>query len=92
MYEKLTELYSKHACREVNYVLPLLQQNCGYSSTNIPQLQDVSDFLKDTTGFRLRPVSGLLTTRDFLNGLAFRVFHSTQYLRHHTKPFYTPEP
>jgi phenylalanine-4-hydroxylase len=92
VYNRLTSLYPTHACREHRYIFPLLEANCGYSPTQVPQLGNISRFLKECTGFTLRPVMGLLSSRDFLNALAFRVFFSTSYIRHPSKPFYTPEP
>eukprot|EP00913_Durusdinium_trenchii_P018274 g17169.t1 len=92
VYERLGSLHDKWACREYREMLPQMEKYCGYAVNNIPQLGDISDFLQQRTGFTLRPISGLLSARDFLNALAFRVFYSTQYIRHHGNPFYTPEP
>lgn len=92
VYSKLNSLQDKYACPEYLKILPLMEKHCGYSENNIPQARDISNFLYAKTGFMLRPVAGLLSSRDFLNGLAFRIFFSTQYIRHHSKPLYTPEP
>lgn len=92
VYKRLVKLTRQFGVSNFNNILPELEKRCGYSETNIPQLQDISDYLKSQTGFTLRPVGGLLSARDFLNGLAFRVFFSTQYIRHHSTPLYTPEP
>lgn len=92
IFGELVKLFPTHACREVNEVLPLMMKHCNFRIGAIPQMADVSAFLKQRTGFTLRPVAGLITPRDFLSGLAFRVFHATQYIRHWKVPRYTPEP
>ena len=86
-----TELAAKHrelACREVidaaaRVVLPV---------DRVPQLREVNNRVHKLTGFSIAPVPGLVPTREFYGALADRTFLSTQYIRHHSVPRYTPEP
>jgi phenylalanine-4-hydroxylase len=92
VFRKLTGLYPRLACKEHNEAITELLEAGLLGETKIPQLQALSEYTKMKTGFTFRPVTGLLSARDFLNALAFRVFFSTQYIRHHSMPWYTPEP
>jgi phenylalanine-4-hydroxylase len=59
---------------------------------HVPQLDEVSETLAGLTGFRYAPAAGLVELRTFYESLADSLFHSTQYVRHHSVPLYTPEP
>lgn len=54
VFRQLMQLYPTHACREHRHVFPLLIENCGYREDNIPQLEDISNFLK---GKKFREIS-----------------------------------
>ncbi len=58
----------------------------------VPQLAWVSERLESLTGWQIRAVPGLVPTRTFYGALSERTFLSTQYVRHPSVPFYTPEP
>lgn len=88
VYENLTQLFATHACSEFNQVISEL----NYGPEEIPQLTDVSAFLEKKTGIRLEPVAGLVSPREFFAALSRGVFCSTQYIRHPSRPHYTPEP
>lgn len=92
VYSKLkNELWLKHGCDEIVRLLPLFEHNCNIDK-KAPQLQEISEYLQSVTGFTIRPVSGLVSARAFLNALAVRTFFCTNYLRHPSSPTYTPEP
>ena len=46
VYSKVKELLPTHACKEMRDNFELCEKECGYSETSIPQLEDVSNFLK----------------------------------------------
>ncbi len=92
IYNKLEPLHKKYACKEFNNTIEAFQNEGIFSKNRIPQLDNLNKFLNRTSNWSYKPVDGLLSQREFLNGLAFRVFYSTQYIRHKKVPLYTPEP
>jgi phenylalanine-4-hydroxylase len=85
------ELAVKHArlaCSEYQSALAALD----LPRDRVPQLSEVGDRLRPLTGFEYHPAAGLVPFDEFYGSLADGVFHSTQYLRHPSRPLYTPEP
>ena len=88
VWEHLAPLHGKHASAEYR----VCSDRVSFSRQRIPQLREVNQKLSGTTGYSMVPVAGLVTSRAFLGNLRFDQFLSTQYIRHHTVPLYTPEP
>lgn len=86
--ERLEELYQRHA----SPFYLRAKRDLGISNDRIPQLTEMNRRLKELTNFRLAPIEGLVNTRAFLSWLSWRTMLSTQYIRHHSRPEYTPEP
>jgi phenylalanine-4-hydroxylase len=88
IWEALGPAHREHACAEYLDCVDRL----AFDPDRIPQLDEVSRKVEAISGFRLEPVAGLVEPRVFLESLARGVFLSTQYIRHHSTPLYTPEP
>jgi phenylalanine-4-hydroxylase len=88
VHSALTSLHEEYAVDEYCRAAALLD----LPSDEVPQLADVSDRLTDLSGWRLCAVPGLVSTSEFFSALADRCFPSSQYVRHDSVPFYTPEP
>lgn len=88
VWENLAPLHEKWACAEYRRGAAKL----AFSRLHIPQLSHVNEKLQALSGFSMVPVGGLVSSRAFLGNLKQNRFLSTQYIRHHSVPLYTPEP
>jgi phenylalanine-4-hydroxylase len=88
VHAALTPLHAEYAVAEYRRAAARID----LPADRVPQLADVSDRLTELSGWRLCAVPGLLSTEEFFAALADRCFPSTQYVRHASVPFYTPEP
>jgi len=91
IYGKLSHFHKSVCTEKYLYHKDKLEKDLNIHK-QIPQLKDLDKYLKEKTNFRIKAAHGILTQREFLNALAHRVFFSTQYIRHHLTPEYTPEP
>ncbi len=62
------------------------------SDSVIPQMRDLSQNIEQFHQFRLGPIEGLVDSRSFLSQLGKKRMLCTQYIRHKSRPTFTPEP
>lgn len=63
-----------------------------FPQAKIPQLKKVNADLNKLSGFGVEPVEGLVDAQTFLSSFERKVMPCSQFIRHHLKPEYTPEP
>lgn len=86
--EHLAPLHDQYACKAFREAVVALD----LPRDRVPQLDEVTAGLQPLTGFSYVPAPGIVPLEEFYGSLEDGVFHSTQYLRHHAAPLYTPEP
>lgn len=85
---ELRPLHERHACRAFLEA----KEELGLPDDHVPRLTEVSERLAPLSRFGYLPVAGLAPLREFYGSFADSTFFSTQYIRHHSAPLYTPEP
>ncbi|OMJ79056.1 hypothetical protein SteCoe_21001 [Stentor coeruleus] len=92
VYSKLRHLHDDLACDKYKENFRELEELGILSEREIPNFATLNKYLTHKSGFQLVNVGGMIKPRFFLYGLAFKVFFTTQYIRHKSVPFYASEP
>ena len=85
---KLDELHRHHASR----LYLQAKRELKIREDEIPQLHYLSQHLEKVSGMHLVPAEGPIPYRTFYTYIAERGFPCTQFIRHGSKPEFTPEP
>jgi phenylalanine-4-hydroxylase len=85
---KLDELHLRHASQ----IYLQAKRELGIRKDEIPQLFHLGRHLEGVTGMHLVPAEGPIPYRTFYTYVAQRGFPCTQFIRHGSKPEFTPEP
>jgi phenylalanine-4-hydroxylase len=85
---RLDALHVAHASR----IYLDAKRELGISERQIPQLRQLSQHLERVSGMRLVPAEGPIPYKTFYSYIADRGFPVTQFIRHGSKPEFTPEP
>ena len=88
LFRRQQSRLAQTACHEYRMGLARM----GFSRDRIPALRDAARVLRETTGWSVARIPGLLHERDFFSFLARRVFPSTDYIRPRGELDYTPAP
>jgi phenylalanine-4-hydroxylase len=85
---KLDELHAKYA----SSIYLQAKRELRISEDRIPQLRHLSAHVNDISGMHLVPAEGPIPYRTFYSYIAGQGFPVTQFIRHGSKPEFTPEP
>ncbi len=84
----LAPLWRKYATTAVREAM----ESLALPTDRVPQLAESARRLRELTGFTFAPAAGIVPLQDFYGTLADSVFQSTQFIRHHSRPLFSPEP
>jgi len=84
--------FEKHACNEVLVQVKEAMKDGIVNDREVPQIKTISDYMESKTGWQIKPVKGLVSPRDFLEGTAHKVFCSTVFIRNEEQLLFTSAP